>query len=1016
MDKNWLSVIIIIALTVLNPEVEAQNPSFRNSNTNFDYFDGRNTVFLDIDKDGDKDLLLNGDYFTPHTVLYRNEGNGIFSEMPDSFPDLRNASIGIADIDNDNDLDILFTGVDYFLNKVTELHLNDGSGNYSLSTTTPFKGGEDGDIEIFDADNDGDKDVLILGSYHYIAPKTEEANLYINNGAGQFTEVTHPINFLLNADILLADFDNDNDKDVFIVSKHDLEYPTATYHENFGNGFFSGSVITGDMFSHISSRQPLLIDINGDANMDVFIYGKNSSSNYVSEILLNDGQAGFSYATVNPFDTLNILHAKVHDFNNDSFDDIAIVIKGMYNKYLYVYVNDGNGNFSTLIKSNLGRMDISTVAFSDLDEDSDADLLITGLLSGHPETRLFLNEGNQKYIMQSGSMFTGVDNSSTTHADIDNDGDNDVLVSGIGGTVLYKNDPPGTFMPVDSLPFDAYANGSSAFLDYDNDGDEDIVLTGNVNNAYAKTGLFNNEGNGNFKEIFYHGLPAAINSNIAIADVDKNGFDDLFISGDLSPGGAKVSEICFNNGNGTFSIKDSNTIVYARGGYSKFIDYDKDNDFDLFFTGESQSHSYIFAIYENDGAGLFTENTNTGITDPGDAAPFDIFDFTNDGYPDILLSEGTAFNGWAKIYRNSSLGYFVEEVYVSAPHDNVIHAVAFDDFNSDSLPEAVIIGKPEFTDDTYAVIYDSVGSSHQSIAQLPVREYIPYCRLTVFDADADGDKDLLLMGYNNIGLSELLINTYNEIGPVAVAKDLTIYLDSTGSAVVDPWDMNNGSTDNSGIANITLSKNVFSCSDLGTNNVMFFVEDKHGNIDSVAARIYVNDFIAPVVKTKNDTVWIAPGTSHAVSAAVIDNGSHDNCSINSMSLDKSTFTISDVGINVVSLTVKDSIGNTASAEAKVIVIPSATMINENSRKMKAEVFPVPSYETINVKVTSSPGREVLLEIIDNKGNRVWVQEIISENTDRSFKMVINASNISSGLYLMKITSGSAQLTKRIIVK
>jgi hypothetical protein len=68
----------------------------------------------------------------------------------------------------------------------------------------------------------------------------------------------------------------------------------------------------------------------------------------------------------------------------------------------------------------------------------------------------------------------------------------------------------------------------------------------------------------------------------------------------------------------------------------------------------------------------------------------------------------------------------------------------------------------------------------------------------------------------------------DDIAPVAVSKNITVYLNAGGTATITPADIDNGSTDNCGISSLAISKSTFNCSNLGANNVILTVTDNAG--------------------------------------------------------------------------------------------------------------------------------------------------------------------------------------------
>nr|WP_321222509.1 LamG-like jellyroll fold domain-containing protein [uncultured Psychroserpens sp.] len=92
---------------------------------------------------------------------------------------------------------------------------------------------------------------------------------------------------------------------------------------------------------------------------------------------------------------------------------------------------------------------------------------------------------------------------------------------------------------------------------------------------------------------------------------------------------------------------------------------------------------------------------------------------------------------------------------------------------------------------------------------------------------------------NNIDVVQnVVINDTTD--PVAVCQDLTIQLDNTtGLATITGAQIDNGSTDNCGNVNFSLSQNSFDCTNIGTNVIILTVDDGNGNTDTCTATVTV---------------------------------------------------------------------------------------------------------------------------------------------------------------------------------
>lgn len=174
---------------------------------------------------------------------------------------------------------------------------------------------------------------------------------------------------------------------------------------------------------------------------------------------------------------------------------------------------------------------------------------------------------------------------------------------------------------------------------------------------------------------------------------------------------------------------------------------------------------------------------------------------------------------------------------------------------------------------------------------------------------------------NPVGTSSctFTVTVLDNEAPAVQTQNVTLSLDANGSASTSASQVNNGSTDNCGIASISLSKTSFDCSDVGANTVTLSVTDIHGNTATANATVTVQDLIAPTAMAQNVTVTLANGAA-GVTASQINNGSFDNCGIASMTVSPSSFNCSHIGNNTVTLTVTDLNGNVSTTTATVTVV------------------------------------------------------------------------------------------------
>ena len=179
-------------------------------------------------------------------------------------------------------------------------------------------------------------------------------------------------------------------------------------------------------------------------------------------------------------------------------------------------------------------------------------------------------------------------------------------------------------------------------------------------------------------------------------------------------------------------------------------------------------------------------------------------------------------------------------------------------------------------------------------------------------ADVNGNADTV----------QVIITVLDTQPAVVIAQNLTLQLDASGQATTTALAVDNGSFDNCGIALVSISQSTFSCADTAAPQIItLYVEDVSGNIDSTTVLMTIEDNVAPTVVTTNFTVGLDSFGFASILADSIDDGSSDNCSIESIWLDQNTFSCANVNNPVtITLFVRDVSGNINFGTAVVTVI------------------------------------------------------------------------------------------------
>ncbi|MFD0931136.1 T9SS type A sorting domain-containing protein [Psychroflexus salinarum] len=198
---------------------------------------------------------------------------------------------------------------------------------------------------------------------------------------------------------------------------------------------------------------------------------------------------------------------------------------------------------------------------------------------------------------------------------------------------------------------------------------------------------------------------------------------------------------------------------------------------------------------------------------------------------------------------------------------------------------------------------------------------------TTFDCSNLGEKTVTLTvtdGSGNSSSATAIVTVIDNIAPTIVLQDVSVELDAEGTVSIEASAFDNGSFDNCG--EVTFSTNlveILSCGALGLNEVTVTVTDASGNQSQNTAILTVLDNLSPAMVTQDLTVELNANGEATITAAQVDNGSADNCGVDTLALDITTFDCSNLGENTVTLTATDASGNQATATATVTVVDNS---------------------------------------------------------------------------------------------
>lgn len=783
------------------------------------YYNGGGTATGDINNDGLTDI-----YFTANNKsgnkLYLNKGNFVFEDITEKAGVAGSADwcsgVTMADVNADGFLDIYVSAVSgkYGLQGHNELFINDGKGGFKESAAI-YKldfAGLTTQTAFFDYDRDGDLDCYILNQSHHPHANIKDTSyrrkfdalsgdrLYRNDisTTGTFTDLSaeagiYQSNLGYGLGLAIADINNDGWDDIYVGNDfHENDY----YYVNNGNGTFSESGAAH--FKHYSrfSMGNDVADYNNDGQLDVVTvdmlpdderilktYGSDENPDIYTLKLENNGyQKQYSR---------NCLQR--NNGNGSSFTETALMsgISATDWSWSALFADfDNDGNKDLFVSSGIVKrpVDMDYIRFvSDLDmqkgrqqTDKYDDIAIKNMPDGSSHPYFFKGDGNFQFKNESANWGTGDMKgyyTGASYADLDNDGNLDVIVSAIDASalILKNNSAPKRHVTISLKGNNAntfgigtkvwlfannkmqyqqlmltrgFQSSSDSKLHFGLDSlkyldsvlivwpDQKFQVLKNIPAVPTMTfsqqtagGIFNHAEYFKktapvFEEVstlaganFFHAENDFLDYNkqyliphqqstrgpkIAVADVNKDGLDDMYVCGATGQPGQMLiqtsagkfvsidtamfaaSKMCedvdaiffdanndgfpdlyvvsggnqfndnleeladqlyLNNGKGHF-IKTTGSIPALRKNKSTVsaADFDKDGDIDLFVGGLADAKQFGIAqpsyLLLNDGKGIFTIAAPAiiNLAKLGMVTSSAVADFNKDGWPDIVVA------------------------------------------------------------------------------------------------------------------------------------------------------------------------------------------------------------------------------------------------------------------------------------------------------------------------------------------------------------------------------------------
>ncbi|MBL8897050.1 MAG: VCBS repeat-containing protein [Planctomycetes bacterium] len=655
-------------------------------------------VVADLNGDGALDVALShlGNFTSAQISVLLNAGDGellapIYYPAPGE-----TAAVVAADLDGDGDVDLAFSRSSEGggSGQSVLVYRNDGMGRFGAPQQ--FACGR-GPLAIVAGDWNGDG-LIDLATANRAAGESD-LSLLTNNGLGGFTRTDVPVG---PEPYRLATGDLDGDGRPDLVSAHvGAAANEVRILRNTGSGFSAPTILMPDTQRFVQIPSLALGDVDQDGDLDL-LYGYAPSTGVPGSSALglwrNNGAGSFGavqsistgYELGGPF-SLQIV-----DVTGDQVNDIIGCARLNHSQWS-VLRGLGSGNFAAPQSFVCGEAS-RWISAADLDRDGDRDVLITN--HGSMTLQVHRNEGG---IFPGFTHLDVADSYRCESADIDGDGDLDLVALAVN-IYVFRNNGRGAFTRTSFFP------GGGRFRNFqlrDLDGDRlpEILMVKDSISAPYHFYTCRNLGSGSFAPYQTWTLPNSCGVYV-FATLDFDGDGDLDVAANETGGcpskPALQIYLLANQGNGTFATPTTmDKLGWGLGDLSA-ADVDRDGAMDLVGSGLTQFGGAPvptngFLVLRGRGFGTF----DLPVAYP--PAPYlqpslvRAADLDGDGYVELI---GAGLGTWGGqdhvvVMRNNGAGAFFPWSGRAAPYSlwyTGTNGLRIADFDNDSRPDVLVGG------------------------------------------------------------------------------------------------------------------------------------------------------------------------------------------------------------------------------------------------------------------------------------------------------------------------------------
>jgi hypothetical protein len=555
-----------------------------------------------LNNDGLNDIVVVDQDDNTVSIFINDMGTGFLSRVVYAVGE-RPTDVVLADINGDSFLDI---AVSNFTSQSISVLLNNGDGTFGPKTDYPA-GARPTAIAAGDLNGSGVDLVVTNGGN----AGDNTISVFLNDGVGNMG-VQHVYDVGESpSDVIVVDFDNDTNLDVLTANLFDSDV----------------SILLGDGTGHLSpannygqglgASRLLATDYSYDGLLDILVVNPGANS---SSFLYNNGTGGLSDAPY-PYSILNSFQSGgygVYDFNGDGIKDI-ITLDNRSGKIIFTPRETCQNGYA--ITSFIPQAFPTDYQVGDLDLDGDLDIVVLDFIHG---IYLYYNDGTGNFSAQLIVVSTAL--GSVNLADVNFDGYLDILALSFADLYVYKSNNGTSFDAPELYPSGTFSL-SLGVGDIDQvDGVDAFFIDIGMS---PMSGYYKNDGMGNFGMFQPFSSVGTFPLSVqGIIDLNGDGAPEVI----LQEFGPTQYVIYFNDGAGNFNTGDVSILTGGAGVNLNIGDLNNDNKPDIV----SYSSSGIISVYLNSGSGKFEDALLIDFPAPTDVSEMFLMDLDDNGFLDII--------------------------------------------------------------------------------------------------------------------------------------------------------------------------------------------------------------------------------------------------------------------------------------------------------------------------------------------------------------------------------------------